>query len=249
MNKPADLVPLPGDAPPLLRAANIRAGYGGTTVLDGVDVDVPAGGVAALLGANGVGKTTLLRVVTGLVRPSSGTVTLAGERIERLSAHQVARRGLVQVPEGRGIFPGLTVRENMALVDFTRPARRDSRGTLDPLELFPILAERIDQLGGTLSGGEQQMLAVGRALNANPLLLLLDEPSLGMAPRIVEQLYEILAEIKRAGVSMLIAEQAARRAIELADYVYVFGAGGRVVTEGPAADFEDLEAIFEAYLS
>jgi branched-chain amino acid transport system ATP-binding protein len=232
----------------LLEARDIRAGYGGTTVLDGVTVVVPRGSVVALLGANGVGKTTLLRVVSGLVRPTRGTVTLAGERIESLPANRVAHRGIVQVPEGRGIFPGLTVRENLALVEFTRPGKRPAPA-LDVLELFPILAERIDQRGGTLSGGEQQMLAVARALRANPTLLLLDEPSLGMAPLIVERLYSILEEVKRSGISMLIAEQAARRAIELADYVYVFGAGGRVVKEGPAADFEDEAAIFEAYLS
>jgi branched-chain amino acid transport system ATP-binding protein len=233
----------------LLAANGIHAGYGGTTVLAGVDLTVPRGGVVALLGPNGVGKTTILRVILGLVRARQGTIELDGRRIDRLPAHRVSRLGVVQVPEGRGIFPGLTVRENLELVRFTRPDRRPVAYELDPGELFPILAKRIDQKGGTLSGGEQQMLAVARALRANPSLLLLDEPSLGMAPRIVEQLYETLEHVKEAGVSMLIAEQAARRAIEIADYVYVLGAGGRIVGEGPAHEFEDDAALFEAYLS
>jgi branched-chain amino acid transport system ATP-binding protein len=232
----------------LLDVTRVRAGYGGTTVLQDVSIEVPHGGVVALLGPNGVGKTTLLRVVSGLVRSTRGTVTFAGRRIDGLPAHRVARLGLTQVPEGRGIFPGLTVRENLALVDFTKP-RPLPGAAIDPAELFPILDERMDQPGGTLSGGEQQMLAVARALRAHPQLLLLDEPSLGMAPRIVEQLYETLAEVKQTGVAMLIAEQAARRAIDIADYVYVLGAGGRIISQGPARTYDDDDALYSAYLS
>jgi branched-chain amino acid transport system ATP-binding protein len=233
----------------LLEVAGVRAGYGVTTVLDGVDLRVPAGSVVALLGANGVGKTTLLRTVAGLVAPSAGTITFQGRRIDGRPAYKVARLGLGQVPEGRGIFPGLTVAENLRLASFTRRGAARPDATVDGRELFPILAERIDQPGGTLSGGEQQMLAVARALATAPSLLLLDEPSLGMAPRVVQDLFAALGRIRDTGVAMLIAEQAAHQAVALADYVYVLGSGGKVVSHGPADSYSDSSAIYQSYMT
>jgi branched-chain amino acid transport system ATP-binding protein len=205
--------------------------------------------VVALLGPNGVGKTTLLRVIGGLVRLAAGRVELAGDRVDGMPAHRIAKRGLVHVPEGRGIFPGLTVKENLDVVRFMRPERR-GEALMDVLELFPVLRERQEQRAGTQSGGEQQMLSLARALKATPTLMLLDEPSLGLAPRIVSELYSILGAVKARGhISMLVVDQAARQAIQLADYVYVMGAGGRVVAEGPPEDFHDDSVVYRAYLS
>jgi branched-chain amino acid transport system ATP-binding protein len=227
---------------------DLHAGYAGTRVLTGLDVSVESGGVVAMLGANGVGKTTLLRAVSGLVRPDKGTIVFEGERIDHHSAHRIARRGVIHVPEGRGIFPGLSVDENLALSRFTH-ARGRAAGVADLDRLFPVLSARGAQRAGTLSGGEAQMLAVARALSARPRLLLLDEPSLGLAPLVVEELYGVLGEIKRAGISMLIAEQAVDYAMALADYVYVLGTGGRVVVHGPSEELASSIDIYKAYLS
>jgi branched-chain amino acid transport system ATP-binding protein len=233
----------------IVETSAVHAGYGDTTVLAGVDLRVHTGEVVALLGPNGVGKTTLLRVIGGLLRPRAGRVELDGRRIDGLPAHRVAKLGLVHVPEGRGIFPGLTVTENLDVVQFMRPERRGGELT-EVLRLFPILKDRGEQRAGTLSGGEQQMLSLARALRAGPILMLLDEPSLGLAPRIVAELYDILAEVKsRSRISMLLVDQAARQAIHLADYVYVMGTGGRVVAEGPAEGFHDESVVYRAYLS
>jgi branched-chain amino acid transport system ATP-binding protein len=233
----------------LLEMRDIRAGYGMSTVLDGVDLDVGRGEVVALLGANGVGKTTLLRVATGVLSARAGSVVFQGRNIAGLPAHKVARLGIGQVPEGRGIFPGLTVAENLRLAGFARPQDRVDSTAVDVYELFPILAQRAAQRGETLSGGEQQMVAVARALSLRPVLLVLDEPSLGMAPLVVQVLFDTLAKVRQAGVSMLIAEQAAHQAIGIADRVYVLGPGGRVVADGAASSFADSGEIFESYMS
>ncbi|HVW42048.1 MAG TPA: ABC transporter ATP-binding protein [Amycolatopsis sp.] len=234
----------------LLSLAGVTAGYGVSTVLDGVDLSVRNGQVVALLGANGVGKTTLLRVAAGLLAPRSGRLEFHGRHVERLPAHRMARLGLAHVPEGRGIFPGLTVRENLALGGFSHPKRRDDvMPAEEVLALFPVLTQRMNQKGGTLSGGEQQMLAVARALLMRPSLLLLDEPSLGMAPLVVQGMFDALARVKQAGVAMLLAEQAAKQALTIADYVYVLGSGGRVVASGTAAEIASSSVVYESYMS
>jgi branched-chain amino acid transport system ATP-binding protein len=234
----------------VLSLRSVTAGYGASTVVNGIDLTVERGQVVALLGANGVGKTTLLRVVAGLVAPRSGEITFMGANVARTHAHRMARRGLGHVPEGRGIFPGLTVRENLSLSGFSGPGRRAAPVTREEIDkLFPVLASRLDQRGGTLSGGEQQMLAVARALLMRPSLLLLDEPSLGMAPLVVEGLFRALARVKAAGVSMLIAEQAAQQALGIADFVYVLGSGGRVVASGTAQEMAKSSVIYESYMT
>jgi branched-chain amino acid transport system ATP-binding protein len=234
----------------VLSLRSLTAGYGASTVVNGIDLSVERGQVVALLGANGVGKTTLLRVVAGLVAPRSGQITFMGTNVGHLRAYRMARLGLGHVPEGRGIFPGLTVRENLALAGFSSAGRRTAPVTREEIdELFPVLAGRLDQRGGTLSGGEQQMLAVARALLVRPSLLLLDEPSLGMAPLVVEGLFEALARVKAAGVSMLIAEQAAKQALGIADFVYVLGSGGRIMASGTAEEMADSTVIYESYMT
>ena len=233
-----------------LDVQGVTAGYGVTTVLDRIDLQVKDGQVVALLGANGVGKTTLLRVVAGLVAPRHGQILFDGARVDHLPAHRMARLGLGHVPEGRGIFPGLTVRENLALAQFSQCRARSAVLSEDDVyDLFPILQSRIGQRGGTLSGGEQQMLAVARALLMRPSLLLLDEPSLGMAPLVVQGMFEALDRVKGAGVSMLIAEQAAHQAFAIADYVYVLGSGGRVAARGTSAELADSSVVFESYMT
>jgi branched-chain amino acid transport system ATP-binding protein len=233
----------------LLSLRSVTAGYGVSTVLEDVDLSIGRGQVVALLGANGVGKTTLLRVAGGLLAPRSGRIEFNGVKAGRLPAQRLARLGLAHVPEGRGIFPGLTVAENLSLAQFSRPGRRrGTAATEDVTALFPALADRMKQKGGTLSGGEQQMLAVARALLMRPSLLLLDEPSLGMAPLVVQGMFSALERIKATGVSMLIAEQAAKQALAIADYVYVLGAGGRVVASGPPQQIADLSVIYKSYM-
>jgi len=233
----------------LLSLRGVTAGYGVSTVLDEINLTVHERQVVALLGANGVGKTTLLRVVSGLLPTRSGSIEFKGMQVNHKSASQMAHLGLAQVPEGRGIFPGLTVAENLRLADFSSPDKRTSPlSDADISETFPKLADRMNQKGGTLSGGEQQMLAVARALRMRPSLLLLDEPSLGMAPLIVQGMYDAFERVKQSGVAMLIAEQATNRALAIADYVYVLGTGGRVVASGTPAEISSSSVIYESYL-
>jgi branched-chain amino acid transport system ATP-binding protein len=232
--------------PPLLTVRSVVAGYRGDRVLNGINVTVQQQSVVALLGANGAGKTTLLRTVAGMIPCREGTIALNGRRIDGIPHYRVSRLGVSHVPEGRGIFPGLTVRENLDVAHFAR--RGSDRPTIDGLELFPILQERIDQRGGTLSGGEQQMLAVARALATCPSILLLDEPSLGLAPQMVAKLYEALQVVKESGVAMLLAEQAAVEALDLADYVYVVGVGGRIHSEGTPTEVLADTDLFQSYM-
>lgn len=233
----------------LLSLRSVTAGYGVSTVVEDVDLSIGQGQVVALLGANGAGKTTLLRVAGGLLAPRSGRVEFNGVTAGHLPAQRLARLGLAHVPEGRGIFPGLTVAENLSLAEFSRPARRrGTPATEEVTALFPVLADRMKQKGGTLSGGEQQMLAVARALLMRPSLLLLDEPSLGMAPLVVQGMFSALRRVKATGVSMLIAEQAAKQALAIADYVYVLGAGGWVVANGPPQQIAESSVVYELYM-
>jgi branched-chain amino acid transport system ATP-binding protein len=239
---------------PILAVRNLEVVYGGVIqVLRGVSLEVPSGKIVALLGANGAGKTTMLRAVSGLLRFHRGSITRGtlefdGERIDRLDAASIVRKGMAQVMEGRRIFAELTVDENLRAGAFTRRDRAGVKESLDRVfELFPLLAERRRQTAGYLSGGEQQMLGMGRALMASPRLLLLDEPSLGLAPLIVQQIRDLVVEINKAGTSMLLVEQNATMALSIADHGYVLE-NGLTVKDGPGQDLLADSDIQEFYL-
>jgi branched-chain amino acid transport system ATP-binding protein len=223
-------------APPALELVGVKAAYGRIEVLHGVDLVVPRGSVVALLGPNGAGKTTTLRVASGQMTPTSGHVHLSGHHLNGAAPDRLARAGLCTVPEGRGIFPNLSIDENLRLFAYTATvSENDIRERT--FRQFPRLEERRTQLAGRLSGGEQQMLAMARALATDPAVLLLDELSMGLAPLIVEQLYELVGQIAATGVSVLVVEQFARRALAVADYAVVM-VGGRVTAVGEPADVE-----------
>ena len=235
-------------AAPVLAVEALHVRYGAIHGLQGVSLEVLPGEVVALIGANGAGKTTTLRAVSGLVKPSSGRVRLLGEDVTGKPAERLVGRGLAHAPEGRGIFANLTVRENLDLGAYRRRDRDGIRADRERgLALFPILAERATQLAGTLLGGEQQMLAVARALMSRPKLLLLDEPSLGLAPQVAETIFRTLEEIHRSGVSILLVEQNAARALALADRAYVLETG-QVAMQGSGADLLASAEVRRAYL-
>ncbi|MCW3473544.1 ABC transporter ATP-binding protein [Limobrevibacterium gyesilva] len=222
--------------------------YGRTEALKGIDLTVAEGQVVCLIGANGAGKTTTMRALSGLTRPRAGAIRLDGADIAGWRPHRVAAAGMLQVPEGRQVFAELTVAENLAmgawlLADRAETARRQDQ----VLARFPRLKERLDQPAGSMSGGEQQMLALGRALMGAPRLLLLDEPSMGLAPLFVEEIFSIVADLKREGTTILLVEQNASAALEVADYAYVLETG-RIVLEGPAATVAHDPAVVAAYL-
>ena len=223
------------DEVPLLELRDVRAAYGRIEVLHGVDLAVPEGSVVALLGPNGAGKTTTLGVCAGLIEPTGGSVYLAGRRVNGAAPDELARIGVCTIPEGRGVFPNLTVRENLQMMTYT--GRTLAQVEAVAYERFPRLAERRTQLAGTMSGGEQQMLAMARGLATDPALLLLDELSMGLAPIIVEELYAIVAQIAATGVSILVVEQFARTVLGVADYAAIM-ASGRIVQVGRPADLE-----------
>ncbi|HSN89997.1 MAG TPA: ABC transporter ATP-binding protein [Anaeromyxobacteraceae bacterium] len=233
---------------PVLEVDGLRVLYGAVEALRGVSLRVPAGQVVALVGANGAGKTTALRAITGMIRASGGSVRFLGEDVTRLPSHRIAARGMAHAPEGRGIFLNLTVKENLDLGAYLR---RDARGIAADRErafaLFPILAERRAQVSGTLSGGEQQMLAVARALMSRPRLMLLDEPSLGLAPQVVERIFTVLRELNESGVALLLVEQNAHRALQLAHRAYVLETGN-VVREGTGPELLASPEVRRAYL-
>ena len=217
----------------MLEIASLRAGYGGIEAVRDVGLHVPAGGMVALIGPNGAGKTTLLNAVSGLLRPRAGRVVLDGTEITGLAGHSVARLGLLQVPEGRRVLGPLSVLENLLLG--RQAARGRAPGRLDQVfDLFPVLAERRAQLSGSLSGGQQQMLAIGRALMGAPRMLLLDEPSLGLSPLMATAVFAALARLNEAGLTMLVVEQNARRALAATRHATVME-GGRVVAHGDSA--------------
>jgi branched-chain amino acid transport system ATP-binding protein len=225
----------------MLEVRNVSAGYATGTVLRDVSVTVAEGQLLALLGRNGMGKTTLLRAIAGLRPPllTRGSIRLAGEEVSALPSHQVARRGLSLVPQGRRVFGSLTVEENLAIVD--RPGRGWDLARV--YDLFPRLVERRDQVSATLSGGEQQMLAIGRSLMTNPRLLLMDEPSEGLAPAVLDVILDRLRQIKAHGQAVLLAEQNVDLALDVADQVCVLGEGGRIAWTGPPATLRDDPAI------
>jgi branched-chain amino acid transport system ATP-binding protein len=233
----------------MLKVSQLVTSYGGIDALRGVDLHVARGTVTTLIGANGAGKTTLINTVTGVVRAQSGSIEFDGQEISQLPSHQVARMGLVQVPEGRRIFAPFTVRENLEL-GWQALGKRGTRREQDfdrVFELFPKLAERQGQLGGSLSGGEQQMLAIGRALMARPKMLLLDEPSLGLSPLLVTLVFEAIARLASEGLTLLLVEQNARKALDAATYAFVLERG-LITIKGSAVDVRNDPAIVKAYL-
>ncbi len=230
---------------PLLRLRNVEARYGAFVALQHVSLIVPQGSVVALLGPNGVGKTTLLRTVSGMMSPSDGEITFDGIRIDNLPDHAIARLGLEHIPEGRGIFPTLTVRENLQLADYTTEGMNGSIERVN--QLFPVLQQRRDQIAGTLSGGEQQMLSLARSIITQPKLLMVDELSLGLAPRLVAQLFDTLEKIKRDGTTILLVEQYVRYALRLADIVVILHKG-RVAFIGEPGELAHEGKLVEAYL-
>lgn len=232
----------------ILELEDLTAGYGRIVALNGISLKVAPGSMVALLGANGAGKTTTLKTISGLVRATSGKIVFEGEDITHVPAHEIARRGLVHVPEGRHVLRGLSVRENLELGGFTvkDPALRRKRIN-EVFELFPILGKRQHGDGSLLSGGEQQMLAIGRALMHGPRLLLLDEPSMGLAPKLVLETMRIVKRLGEAGTTILLVEQNARLALKLADYGYVLE-GGHIRMEGEAEKLRADNSIVQAYL-
>lgn len=231
----------------MLVLEGVSAGYGGLQVLHEVDLEVDAGEVVALIGANGAGKTTTLRTVAGLLTPTSGTITLEDEPVAGLGPHDMVARGVVMVAENRELFGGLTVHENLVMGAFSRP-RSELADSLDRVhELFPILDERAQQRAETMSGGQQQMLAIGRALMARPRLLLMDEPSMGLAPKLVADVFATIEEIRADGITVLLVEQNAKRTLETADRGYVIESG-EINVSGTGADLLASDDVRKAYL-
>jgi branched-chain amino acid transport system ATP-binding protein len=231
----------------LLELDRVSVAYGGMRALSGVSLVVPQGCVVALLGPNGAGKTSTLRAISGLVRPTSGVIRLDGKNVNRVAPHRISGMGVLHVPEGRGIFRSLSVRENLQMATYaTRTVDPDA--VLDQaVAMFPVLGSRLGQLAGTLSGGEQQMLALARAFAAKPRLLMLDEISMGLAPKVTAQLFDAIREAASGGLSMLVIEQYVDAALELADYGYVMEKG-RILDMGEPADLRASGALSAAYL-
>ena len=231
----------------LLEIRNLQVNYGPIQAIRGIDLDVEEGKIVALLGANGAGKTTTLRAISGVLKPSGGTITLGGEPIGK-RASKVARQGISMSPEGRLIFYGLTVEENLKAGAYTQKDKARVQENMQRVyKMFPVLEQRRKQQASTLSGGEQQMLAIGRALMADPKVLLLDEPSLGLAPLIIEDIFRVLQEIRAEGTTILIVEQNALMTLEIADYAYVLELG-QISMQGPASELIHDERLVEAYL-
>ena len=236
----------------MLEVTGLSAGYGQVEVLHGHDFQVPKGQVVALIGSNGAGKTTTMRALSGMIRPRAGSIRLNGREIGGLDSHDVARFGLAHSPEGRRVFPTLSVEDNLTLGAFPRLTGARPKGDVAAdreraFEMFPRLKERRTQLAGTLSGGEQQMLAMGRALMLRPEILLLDEPSMGLAPKLVEEVFRIIRLLKTEQVTMLLVEQFAMAALGVADHAYVLE-NGRIRFQGPAQQMRDDPAVRAAYL-
>jgi len=232
----------------MLELHDVHTYYGNIHALKGISITVNKGEIVTLIGSNGAGKTTTLRTIQGLIRPRHGSITLEGEELTKLAAHIITERGVSQSPEGRLIFPRMTVMENLEMGAFSR---KDKDGIQRDIErvfvTFPRLKERLKQRGGTLSGGEQQMLAIGRALMANPRVLLLDEPSMGLAPILVEQIFQIVGELNKQGTTILLVEQNARMALSIAHRGYVLQTG-EIRLQGDAAKLRDDEEVRKTYL-
>ena len=236
----------------MLTVSNLVAGYGKVQVLHGLSLEVPKGKLVTLIGSNGAGKTTTLRALSGMIRPSAGSIRLGDAEIANLDAYRIARKGLAHSPEGRRVFPTQSVADNLLLGAFPRLTgsrpKNDVKADVDRMYgLFPRLAERRAQLAGTLSGGEQQMLAMARALMLQPEVLLLDEPSMGLAPRLVAEVFSIIERLKGEQITMLLVEQFAAAALEVADFAYVLE-NGRIAASGPATKLKNDPAVRAAYL-
>jgi len=232
----------------VLEVKNLQAGYDEVPVLWDVSLRVPEGNIVAVIGANGAGKTTLLRTISGLIVPMKGTITFLGQQLNRLSPHQIAGLGIAHVPEGRGVFAYQTVLRNLYLGGYLRP-RQEVEETLQVVfDLFPRLEERKHQLAGTLSGGEQQMLVIARGLMSRPRLLMLDEPSLGLMPKLVDEIFDLVVRIsKEQGITILLVEQNVREALAVADYAYVLQTG-RLALEGTGDDLLRTDMVRRVYL-
>lgn len=236
------------NAPVMLEVSDLTVAYGAITAVKGLSLTVRQGEIVTLIGSNGAGKSTTLRTISGLLHPKAGTVTFKGETISGLPGHEVVKRGLSQSPEGRRIFPRMTVDENLDLGAFLRKDTAEVAASREHvLDLFPRLRERISQRAGTMSGGEQQMLAVARALMSKPELLILDEPSMGLAPVLVDLIFETIQTIRNQGTTILLVEQNALAALRIADYAYVLESGS-LKLEGPASQLANDPAIAKAYL-
>jgi branched-chain amino acid transport system ATP-binding protein len=232
----------------LLTVDNISVYYGVVQALRDVSFTVGKGEIVTLIGANGAGKSTILRVLSGVVQPAAGRMVHGGKSIVGLPPHRIVRQGIAHVPEGRGVFANMSVRENLEMGAYTRSSRKEIRESFERVfHLFPHLAERVDQFAGTLSGGEQQMLAIGRGLVQRPDLLLLDEPSMGLSPRLVGEIFRMIAEINKAGTTILLVEQNASMALSIADRAYVLETG-EIALEGKASDLLDDPKVRAAYL-
>lgn len=233
----------------LLEIKDLKVAYGKIQAVKGISLYINAGEIVTLVGANGAGKTTLLKTISGLLKPSAGVINFEGKDIQGINPHNRVLEGLCQAPEGRGIFPGMTVLENLEMGKYARKNwKNELKEDLDRIyTLFPRLKERQSQAGGTLSGGEQQMLSIGRALMSRPRLLLLDEPSMGLAPKFIQQIFNIIREIQTQGVSILLVEQNAAQALSCANRAYILETGN-IVKEGAGKDLLNDEAIKKAYL-
>jgi len=236
----------------MLTISNLHAGYGTTEVLHGISLEVPKGQVVTLIGSNGAGKTTTMRAVSGMIAPRQGKVTLGGQDITGRESHRIARLGLAHSPEGRRVFATMTVTDNLLLGAFPRFTGARAKGDVAAdveraMDYFPRLKERRMQLAGTLSGGEQQMLAMARAMMMNPEVVLLDEPSMGLAPILVDEVFRIISRLRAEGMTMLLVEQFAAAALEVADYGYVME-NGRIAVHGPAQKLKNDPAVKAAYL-
>ncbi len=231
----------------MLKVNDINVYYGSIHAIKGVSFEVHQGEVVTLIGANGAGKSTILQTVSGLLRSKTGSVEFLGENLGNVAPHKIVAKGLAHVPEGRRVFLQMTVEENLEMGAFTRPGSEVDSGIADVYKRFPRLEERRRQIAGTLSGGEQQMLAMGRALMSKPQLLMLDEPSMGLAPLLVEQIFEIIKELHKAGTTILLVEQNAQMALSVADRGYVLETG-KIVTTGTGAELLNDDAVKKAYL-
>ena len=234
-------------AAPLLRVDDIHVYYGSIHAIKGISFEVNEGEIVTLIGANGAGKSTTLNTVSGLLKPRMGMISFRGESIVGIGASRIVAKGMALCPEGRRVFQQMTVRENLEMGGFTRPAEEIPASLEDVFQRFPRLKERERQVAGTLSGGEQQMLAMGRALMSKPKLLMLDEPSMGLAPILVEQIFDIIKELHQTGVTVLLVEQNAQMALSIADRAYVLGTG-KITISGSAADVLADDRVRAAYL-